>query len=103
MANVRKIKKATQEELSKLHEEYKAFSKSVGGMSPLGLFSIAVAGIVVILAFQSNLFDLIGLAMVFGPLYIFVHRGAHKKGYFEGYYEMMTKIGSRTESTNSEK
>ena len=97
MANVRKIQKATREELDKLHEEYKTFSKNVGGISPLGLFAIAVAGVIVILAFQSSLLDLIGLIMVFGSLYIFIQRGAHKKGYFEGYYEMMSKIASRKE------
>lgn len=101
--DVKKIKKATQEELAKLHEEYKAVSKNVSGMSPAGLLAIAVAGIVVIFLFQNKFLILIGLIMLLYPIYIFIRRGAHREGYFEGYYEMMTKFGSRDEDVNSKK
>lgn len=103
--NVRKIKNATREELDNLQKEYESLIKNVNGMSPAGLLVIAVAGIAVILFFRSNLLDFIGLIMILYPLYVFVKRGAHREGYFEGYYEMMTKINSRTqaEHTNSEK
>ena len=102
--NVGKIKNATKEELGKLQEEYEAVSKNVSGMSPAALLAIAVAGIAVILFFhRSILLVIIGLAMLLYPIYIFIRRGAHREGYFEGYYEMMTKLGSRDEHTNSKK
>jgi hypothetical protein len=88
---VRKIKKATQEELAMLHKEYNALMKNVNGLSPAGLLLIAIAGIAVILYFQSSILDFIGLVMLLYPLYIFIRRGAHREGYFEGYYEMLTK------------
>ena len=89
--------------MGRLQEEYKAVSGNIHGMSPVGLLFIAVAGVLVILYFKNSLFDLIGLAMIACPLYVFIQRGAHRKGYFEGYYEMMTKLGGRDEDTNSEK
>lgn len=101
--DVRKIKKATQEELGKLQNEYEALMKEVGRMSPAGLLAIAVAGIAVILFFRSNVFDFIGLIMILYPLYIFIQRGAHREGYFEGYYDMMTKVNGQTEHANPEK
>lgn len=102
--DVRKIKSATKEELDKLQKEYEALTKNIRGMSPAGLLVIAVAGIAVILYFRNNLFDFIGLIMILYPLYIFIQRGAHREGYFEGYYDMMTKMGShQAEHTNSEK
>ncbi|MEK7589219.1 MAG: hypothetical protein AAB479_01130 [Patescibacteria group bacterium] len=102
--DIKKIKHATKEELVKLHEEYKAVSKNVSGMSPAGLMLIAVAGVVVMFLFQNKFFVLIGLIMLLYPIYIFIRRGAHREGYFDGYYEMMTKLGAReNESTNSEK
>lgn len=101
--DVRKIKKATQEELVRLGKEYQALMKDVQVMSPVGLLAIAVAGIAVILFFRSNLFDFVGLVMILYPLYIFVQRGAHREGYFEGYYDMMTKVNGQTEHTNPEK
>src|SRR3546814_15590340 len=93
--DVRKIKKATQEELNRVQKEYESFMKNVHGMSPAGLLALAVAGIVLILLFQNNILDLIGLAILLYALYVFVKRGAHRKGYFEGYYDMMTKLGDR--------
>lgn len=101
--DVRKIAKATKEELEKLQEEYAALMDNVREMSPAGLLAIAIGGIAVILSFRSNVFDLIGLIMLLYPLYIFVRRGAHRKGYFEGYYDMMMKVGNRDERANSEK
>jgi hypothetical protein len=102
--DVKKIKKATKEELSKLHEQYKEATKNVSGMSPAGLLLIALAGIVVILLFHNTLvLILVGLVMLLWPIYIFIKRGAHREGYFEGYYELMTKLGSRDESSNSKK
>ena len=101
--DVKKIKKATKEELTKLHETYKAVSKNVSGMSVIGLFLIAIAGIAVILFFPNKFLVLIGLIMLLYPIYIFIKRGAHREGYFEGYYEMMTKFGDRDESDSSEK
>lgn len=101
--DVKKIKNATKEELGKLQEEYKTASKNVSGMSPAGLLAIAVAGIVVIFYFQNKLLILIGLIMLLSPIYIFIRRGAHREGYFEGYYDMMTKFGSRDEHTDSKK
>ncbi len=89
--------------MGKLKEEYREFTKNVGGMSPAGLLLIAVAGIAVILLFQSSLLDLIGLVMLFYPIYIFIRRGGHRQGYFEGYYEMMTKLSSRDDHSSSEK
>lgn len=97
MAKEKKIKKATKEELGKLQQEYEALMGRVQGMSPIALLVIAVVGIVVILTFQSNFLDLIGLVLLLYPLYIFVQRSAHREGYFEGYYEMMTKMGHREE------
>ncbi len=101
--NVSKIKNATKEELGKLQEEYKALMGNVQEMSPAGLLLIAIAGIAVILYFQSNLMDFIGLIMLLYPLYVFIQRGAHRKGYFEGYYDMMTKVNGRDEHTHPEK
>lgn len=101
--DINKIKHATKEELGKLHEEYKAVSKNVSGMSPAGLMLIAVAGIVVMFLFQNKFFILIGLIMLLYPIYIFIRRGAHREGYFEGYYELMTKLGERDQDTNSNK
>jgi len=101
--DARKIKKATKEELDKLQNEYEALMDNVSGMSPAGLLLIAVAGVAVILLFRSNIFDLIGLAMLLYPLYILAQRGAHREGYFEGYYDMMKKASSRDDNTNSEK
>jgi len=101
---VKKIKKATEEELNKLHEQYKEATKNASGMSPAGLLLIAVAGIVVILLFHTILvLILTGLVMLLWPIYIFIKRGAHREGYFEGYYELMTKLGSRDENTDSKK
>jgi hypothetical protein len=101
--NVRKIKNATNEELGKLRKEYEAFVGGMHGMSVAGLLVIGLAGIAVILYFQSNLFDFVGLAMLLYPLYILIQRGAHREGYFEGYYEMMTKASSRDEQSSAPK
>ena len=101
--DVRKIKNATHEELGKLQEEYEALMKNVGVMSPAGLLTISVAGIAVILYFHNTLLNLIGLIMLLYPIYVFIRRGAHRKGYFEGYYEMMTKLGSRADQTDPKK
>jgi len=99
--DIKKIKKATKEELAKLHEEYKEVSKNVGGMSPVGLSVIAIVGIVLMFLFPNRFFILIGLVMILYPIYVFIRRGAHREGYFEGYYEMMTKFGARDEDTNA--
>lgn len=101
--DVRKIKKATKEELEKLQKEYEGLMDNVQGMSPAGLLAIAVGGVAAILFFRSNILDFIGLIMILYPLYIFVQRGAHREGYFEGYYDMMTKISSRPEGSSSER
>ncbi|PIR41681.1 MAG: hypothetical protein COV30_02460 [Candidatus Yanofskybacteria bacterium CG10_big_fil_rev_8_21_14_0_10_37_15] len=100
--NIRKIKNATKEELAKLQEEYETLLKDVRGMSPAGLLVIAAAGVAVILFFRNNFLDFIGLVMILYPLYIFIQRGAHRKGYFEGYYDLMTKINKRSEHENPE-
>ena len=100
--NVEKVKKATQEELGKLNEQYKSVKKNVSGMSVAGLSVIAIAGVAVVLFFQNKFLVLVGLIMIVYPIYIFIRRGAHRKGYFEGYYEMMTKFGNRDEYTKSE-
>ena len=92
---MRKIKKATRDELDIVHKEYEALMASVRGMSPVGLFLIALAGIAVVLYFTSNLLDLVGLALMLYPLYVFIRRGAHREGYFEGYYDLMTKAEGR--------
>ena len=96
--DVKKIQKASKEELNKLKQEYEAFVGSLHGMSLAGLGIIALAGVAIILYFQNNLLDLIGLVMLLYPLYIVIKRGAHREGYFEGYYEMMTKMGEREEA-----
>ncbi len=101
--DARKIAKATREELSKVQEEYEALMGSVNSMSPAGLLVLALAGIGVILSFRNNVLDVIGLAMLLYPLYILVQRGAHKKGYFEGYYDMMTKVSSPAAHADSDK
>jgi|GEM_PF-7065394 len=101
--DVKKITHATKEELGKLQDQYKEVSKNVSEMSPAGLLVIAVIGILVILYFQNKFFVLVGLVMLLYPIYIFIRRGAHREGYFEGYYEMMTKLGNRDEHTNSKK
>jgi len=101
--DVRKIKNATKEELEKLQNEYKAVTESIQGMSPAGLLMLGVAGILIILYFKYMIFDLIGLILLLYSLYVFIQRGAHRKGYFEGYYDMMTRFGSRDEDTNPEK
>lgn len=101
--DVRKIKNATQEELSKLQEEYEAVTKNIHTMSPAGLMAIAVFGILVIIYFRNNFFDFIGLVLLLYPLYVFVQRGGHRKGYFDGYYDMMAKMNSRVKDVNSEK
>ena len=95
--DVKKIKTATKEQMDKLQDQYKTVSKSVGGMSPLGLALVALAGIFVVLYFQNKFLVLVGLLMILVSLYVFIRRGAHREGYFEGYYEMMTKLGSRDE------
>lgn len=89
--DVRKIKKATKEELGKLQYEYDALMGSIHGMSLAGLMIIALAGIAAILYFKHSLLDLLGLVLLLYPVYILIKRGAHREGYFEGYYEMMTK------------
>ncbi len=101
--DVKKIQKATKEELGKLHEEYKAAKKNVNEMSAFGLLLISVAGIAVILFMQNKLLVLVGLVILLYPLYVFIRRGAHREGYFEGYYEMMTKFGSREEPSDTKK
>lgn len=101
--DVKKIKNATHEELEKLHKDYKTVAKNVSGMSLAGLLLIAVAGIVIILLFQNKILVIIGLVMLLSPIYIFIRRGAHREGYFEGYYEMMAKFGARDENTDSKK
>lgn len=101
--DVRKIKKATKEELNKLQQEYKAVMGSVNGMSPFALLLVAVIGIATILYFQSNLLDLLGLVLLLYPMYTFVQRGAHREGYFEGFYEMMTRASNRVEPMEPEK
>jgi len=101
--DVRKIKNATKEELEKLQDEYKAVTENIQGMSPAGLLMLGVAGVLIILYFKYMVFDLIGLVLLLYSLYVFIQRGAHRKGYFEGYYDMMTKLGSRDESAESEK
>ncbi len=101
--DVKKIKNATKEEMNKLQDQYKTVSKSVGGMSPLGLAIISLAGIFVVLYFSNKFLVLVGLLMIFGSLYVFIRRGAHREGYFEGYYEMMTKLGSRDERETLDK
>ena len=101
--DVRKIKKATKEELGKLQQEYEAVVGNIRGMSLAGLLVIAVAGVAVILYFRSNVFDIIGLVLLLYPLYVLIQRGAHREGYLEGDYEMMTKAGTRAEPTDSEK
>ena len=97
--NVRKLKNATREELGKLQKEYEALMKDVQRMSPGGLLIIAIAGIAVVLFFRNNIMDFIGLIMILYPLYIFIRRGAHREGYFEGYYDMMTKLGNNYQDT----
>ena len=84
-------------------KEYDALIHNVRGMSPAGLLALAAAGIAVILLFQNNALDFIGLVMIAYPLYLFIQRGSHREGYFEGYYDMMKKVGGRDEHTNSEK
>lgn len=101
--DVKKIKTATKEELGKLQEQYKSVSKNVDGMSPAGLLAIAIAGIIAILYFQNKFFVLIGLILLLYPIYVFIRRGAHRQGYFEGYYEMMKKFGARDQQANSDK
>ena len=102
--DMKKIKHATKEQLSKLHEEYRATTKNVGGMSPVGLFGIAVVGIIIMFLWPNRFFIVIGLIMLLYPIYIFIRRGAHREGYFEGYYEMMTKLGAReNENMDSKK
>lgn len=99
--DVKKIKKATKEELGKLHEEYKTAVKSVSGMSVAMLMLIAIAGMIVIFVFSNKFLTLVGLIMLLFPIYIFIKRGAHREGYFEGYYELMSKLGSRDEHIDS--
>lgn len=94
--DVRKIQKASAEELKKLHEEYDALMGGVRGLSPVGLLLIAVAGVALILSFRSNVIDFVGLILVLYPLYIFIQRGAHKEGYLEGYYDLLTKGGGHS-------
>ena len=101
--DIRKIKNATKEEMGKLQDEYEALMKNVNSMSPAGLLAIAVLGIAVILYFRTNLLDFIGLIMLLYSLYIFIQRGAHREGYFEGYYDMMTKVGRQPDHMNSNK
>ena len=101
--DVKKIKNATKEEMGKLQDQYKSVSKSVSGMSPLGLALIALAGVFVVLYFQNKFLVLVGLLMILVSLYVFIRRGAHREGYFEGYYEMMTKLNSRDERPVSDK
>ena len=96
--NAKKIKNATQEELGKLEKEYEAVKKNVNGMSLAGLMIIAIAGIVMILIFQNKLLVIIGLVMLLYPIYVFIRRGAHREGYFEGYYDMMKEFSSRVEN-----
>ncbi len=93
--DIKKIKHATKEQLGKLHEEYKATTQNVSGMSPVGLLAIAVVGIVLMFLFPNRFFLLVGLILILYPIYVFVRRGAHREGYFEGYYEMMTKLSQR--------
>jgi hypothetical protein len=101
--DVKKIKKATEEELGKLKEQYKEVAENVSGTSPLGLLAIAIVGIIVTLYFQNKFLVLVGLLMILCPLYVFIRRGAHREGYFEGYYELMTRLGSRDGHTDQKK
>lgn len=101
--HIKKIKEATKEELGKLHEEYKAATKNVGGMSPIALIGISVVGIIMIFYFTNKFLILIGLILLLTPIYVFIKRGAHREGYFEGYYEMMKKLGSRDEHSETKK
>ena len=100
--DIKKIKHATKEQLSKLHEEYKATTKNLNGMSPAGLFGIAVVGIVIMFLWPNRFFLLIGLILLLYPIYIFIRRGAHREGYFEGYYEMMTKFADRDQGPSED-
>jgi len=101
--DVKKIKKATKEELGKLHEQYKEATKNVSGMSPIALIGISVVGIIMIFYFTNKFLILIGIILLLAPIYVFIKRGAHREGYFEGYYEMMKKLGSRDEHSEKNK
>ncbi|MFZ2072834.1 MAG: hypothetical protein WAV10_04140 [Minisyncoccia bacterium] len=101
--DVKKIKSATKEELGKLQEQYKTATKNVSGMSPIALLAISTVGIIIIFYFTNKLFILIGLILLLAPIYVFIKRGAHREGYFEGYYEMMKKLGSRDEHSETNK
>jgi hypothetical protein len=95
--DIDKVKDMTKEEVEKLQEDYEMLVKGVRKMSTGGLVLLSVVGILVILFFQSNLIDFIGLLVFVYPFYVFAQREGHQGGFFDGYYQVL-KGGKKTDN-----
>lgn len=100
--DIEKVKEMTKEEVEKLQGDYEALTKSVRKMSTAGLILLSVAGIAVILFFQSNIIDFVGLLVFVYPFYVFAQREGHEGGFLDGYYQVL-KGGKKTDKTDSKK
>lgn len=89
--HARKIKDASEEEISKLQGEYKKLMGNINTMSSPMLLLISFIGVFIIIYFRSNFFDIIGLIILIYPFYLFVQKESHEEGFCEGYYDLMTK------------
>lgn len=97
----RKIRNATEEELSNLQAEYDKLMQNVSNASEPALLILSVLGVAIILLFDWGIIDFIGLLILIYPLYLFARNEGHQEGYYEGYYENMSKNGGASEHGRS--
>ncbi|MFA5052957.1 MAG: hypothetical protein WC565_02790 [Parcubacteria group bacterium] len=101
--HARNIKNASEEEISRFREEYHKLMGNVETINSPLLLVLALIGVFIILYFKNNFFDIIGLIILIYPFYLFVRRGSHEEGFFEGYYDFMTKERREGNSDKDEK
>lgn len=104
--HARKLRNATEEEFKELQEGYRGLLEKANRADSSVLLIMAVVGIAIILLFRQGIFDAIGVIVLVYSLYLFVQKEAHEEGYYEGYYDRMTKGGGasgNSDSNNKEK
>ncbi len=99
--HARKLRNATEEELKELQEGYKSLLEKANGADSSILLIMAIVGIAIILLFKQGIFDAIGVIILVYSLYLFVQKEAHEEGYYEGYYDLMTKGGKPNGAENN--
>lgn len=92
--HARNIRNVSEEEFKELQEGYRKLVGNVQTMTSPMLMALSLLGVFVILYFRSNFMDIIGLLIFVYPFYLFVQKESHEEGFFEGYYDQMSKKGS---------